>query len=296
MALEKLKDSVYIYKAPTNIGIITNDDREAVLIDTGIDESIARKLLREVETAGFHVKYIINTHSHADHIGGNPFITGRTGALVCASALETPFIEHTIFEPVMLSGGASPWKELRNKFLQAKPSSVTMQLSDGPVNLCGLPLAIVSLPGHSLGQIGVMYDGVLFCGDAYISSDLLNKHGIPYNVDIRLYLASLEKLESFACDWYVPSHGVPSQDVASDLACNRSKVNELLEQIAGWLTVPWEAEELVAQLCAQLGVNAANPGLFFLYRTAVIAYLSYLYEQGRIKTFIQDNRLLWHIL
>ncbi|CCO08456.1 MBL fold metallo-hydrolase [Desulforamulus hydrothermalis] len=294
MALEKIKESVHIYKAPTNVGVITNDDREAVLIDTGIDESIARKLLREVEAAGFHVKYIINTHSHADHIGGNPFISGRTGALICASALETPFIENTILEPAMLNGGAFPWKELRNKFLQAKPSSVAKQLSAGPVHLCGLPLEIVSLPGHSLDQIGVLYDGVLFCGDAYISSSLLDKHGIPYNVDIQSYLASLEKLESFACDWYVPSHGAPSRDIASDLACNRSKVIELLEQIDGRLTVPWEAEELVAQLCSQLGINAANPGLFFLYRTAVMAYLSYLYEQGRAKTFIQDNRLLWH--
>ncbi|SHF32538.1 Glyoxylase, beta-lactamase superfamily II [Desulforamulus putei DSM 12395] len=294
MALEKIKNSVYVFKAPTNIGVIASDTGEAIVIDTGIDESVARKLLREVEKEGFRIKAIVNTHSHADHIGGNPFITARTGAVVCASPLETPFIETPLFEPVMLTGGASPWKEMRNKFLLAKPSTVGEKLQAGPVNLCGLHLEIVALPGHSVDQIGVLYDGVLFAGDAYISGSLLEKHGIPYNVDIQAYLASLEKLGSLSCEWYVPSHGEPSQDITSDIEYNRSKVLKLIEQIESRLSESWEAEGLVSQLCSHLGVTAANPGLFFLYRTAVVAFLSYLYEQGRAKTTIQDNRLLWH--
>lgn len=294
LALTKIKDLVYVFKAPTNIGVITSDAGDAVVIDTGIDESVARKLMREVENEGFHIKAIINTHSHADHIGGNPFIAARTGAVIHASPLETPFIENPLYEPCMLTGGAYPWKEMRNKFLLAKPSTVGEILQAGPAAVCGLPLEIIALPGHSVDQIGVLYNGVLFAGDAYISGNLLEKHGIPYNVDIQEYLESLERLASLTCQWYVPSHGEPSQNITSDIEYNRSKVVKLIERIESWLSEPWEAEELVAQLCSHLGVTAANPGLFFLYRTAVMAFLSYLYEQGCAKTTIQDNRLLWH--
>ncbi|MCL5289868.1 MAG: MBL fold metallo-hydrolase [Bacillota bacterium] len=294
MTLTKIRDGVYVFKAPTNIGVIAADTGEAIVIDSGIDESVARKLMREAENEGFHIKAIINTHSHADHIGGNPFIAARTGAVVYASPLEAPFIETPLFEPFMLTGGAAPWKEMCNKFLLAKPSNVSEKLPAGPVTILGLPLEIVALPGHSADQIGVLYNGVLFAGDAYISGNLLEKHGIPYNVDIQAYLASLEMLGTLECEWYVPSHGEHSRDITSDIGYNRSKVINLIEQVESWLSQPMEAEELLAKLCSHLAVTAANPGIFFLYRTAVMAFLSYLYEQGRAKTMIQENRLLWY--
>ena len=45
-----------------------------MLIDTGLDNSAARNILKELEEAGPTPTVIVNTHSHADHIGGNHFI------------------------------------------------------------------------------------------------------------------------------------------------------------------------------------------------------------------------------
>lgn len=293
MTLVKLTDEVMVFKAPTNIGVIKAAAGTAVVIDTGIDESVARKLLREIESEGLQIKAIINTHSHADHIGGNPFITARTSAVVYASEAETPFLENPLLEPSMLVGGASPWKELRNKFLMAKPSTVSQKLTGGTVSICGISLEIVPLPGHSLGHIGVLYDRVLFTGDAYISTKTLEKHGIPYNVDITAYLSSLAKLKDINCSWFVPSHDEPAQEISGVLEKNHSTVLEQIELIEGWLKEPQTSEELLAKLCSHLGATAANTGLFFLYRTTILAYLSYLYENNLIQTTLQDNRLLW---
>lgn len=293
MALTKLTDSVYVLQGPTNIGLIVSSSGDAVVIDTGIDESVARKFLREAEQEGFKIKTIINTHSHADHIGGNSFIQSRTGAEIYTSAQEAPFVRNPLLEPIMLLGSAFPWKEMQHKFLYAKPSIVTGEITPGSCEIFGVNLEIVSLPGHSIGQIGVSADGVLFVGDAFISSKLLQKHGIPYNVHIEEYFRTLIKLEEFDCTWYVPSHGLPARDIREDLEVNRETIQKQLALVENWLIEPLAAEDLLSKLCSYSEVSATSPAFFFLYRTTVMAYLSYLYEQGRVKTLLQDNRLLW---
>lgn len=293
MALTKLKDSVFVLQAPTNIGLIASPDGQAVAIDTGIDESIARRLLKEAEKEGLQIKAVINTHSHADHIGGNQFVVSRTGAKVFTSPLEAMNVRHPLLEPYTLTGGAYPWKELQNKFLLAKSSIVTENLLPGRFNCLNIELDILNLPGHSLGQIGILADGVLFTGDAYISANLLQKHGIPYNVNIQDHLQTLDLIKQTNCDWYVPSHGTPSTNISEDLEINRNTVLNLIQLLETWLCEPQECETLVSRLCSNLGVNAANPGLFYLYRTSVTAYLSYLFELGRAKTYMENSRLYW---
>lgn len=293
MTIVNLTDQVMVFKGPTNMGIIKAAADTAVIIDTGLDESIARKLLREVEMEGLQIKAIINTHSHADHIGGNSFLVARTGATVYASEVETPFVENPLLEPAMLAGGAAPWKELRGKFLMAKPSKVSEKLTSGSVSINGITLEIIPLPGHSLGHIGVLCDNVLFTGDAYISSKTLEKHGIPYNIDITSYLSSLAKLQELKCSWFVPAHAEPAQDITDLLEKNRSTVLRQIQLIEGWLKEPQTAEEVLVKLCSHLGAVAANTGLYYLYRSTVLAYLSYLYENNVIQTTLEDNRLLW---
>lgn len=294
MTLTRLTPSVYVLQAPTNIGLITSPNGDAIVIDSGIDDSIAKRLLREAEKLGLSIKSIINTHSHADHIGGNSYLTARTGALVYTSALERPYVENPWFEPYTLVGGAYPWKELQNKFLLAKPSSVAATLSAGRISILGIPLEVINLFGHSIGQIGILHDGVLFTGDAFISGQLLEKHGIPYNVDITEYLKTLDILNDMNCSWFVPSHGEPRRDIKADLELNRSTVLSLIRYIEEQLEQPEELESLIAYLCSKLNISALNPGLYFLYRTSVTAYLSYLFEQGRVTTKIEANKLYWY--
>lgn len=51
--------------------------REAVVVDPGADVPAIWKV---VEDAGLTVKYILNTHGHFDHVGGNAGMKAKTGA------------------------------------------------------------------------------------------------------------------------------------------------------------------------------------------------------------------------
>ena len=124
MELVKVGDRTYYIKNPTNIGIYKIDNENVYLIDSGNDKEAGKKILKIVEEQGWKVKGIINTHSNADHIGGNKVIQERTNCEIYAHNIESSFTEYPILEPSFLYGGY-PFEGLRHKFLLAKESKVS---------------------------------------------------------------------------------------------------------------------------------------------------------------------------
>ena len=123
MELIQVGEKTYYIKNPTNIGIYKINNNDVYLIDSGNDKDAGRKILKIIAAQGWTVKGIINTHSNADHIGGNKIISDRTGCDVFANGIEQCFTQHTLLEPSFLYGGY-PFKNLRNKFLMAKDTEV----------------------------------------------------------------------------------------------------------------------------------------------------------------------------
>ena len=149
MELIKVGEKTYYIKNPTNIGIYKIDEENVYLIDSGNDKDAGKKIIKIVEEQGWKIKGIINTHSNADHIGGNKVIQDRTGSAIYAYNIEKSFTENPILEPSFLYGGY-PFKDLRNKFLLAKESTVTNIENNLPEGL-----EYISLKGHFFDMIGI---------------------------------------------------------------------------------------------------------------------------------------------
>jgi len=158
MQIRKIAGQVHYVPNPVNICVVYTKD-SAVLVDSGIDENFARKLCRLLEKPA---KFLINTHSHADHCGGNAFLKDKFSVHVLAPEIERQIIESPILEPFYLFGAAPP-KELQTKFLMAKPCRVDETLEPGTLTLQDVTLSIVPLAGHSPNQVGVAVDKILFC-------------------------------------------------------------------------------------------------------------------------------------
>ena len=142
MELVKVGEKTYYIKNPTNIGIYKIDDENVYLIDSGNDKDAGKKILKIIDEQGWKVKGVITTHSNADHIGGNKIIQDRTNCTILAHHIEKSFTEYTILEPSFLYGGY-PFKDIRNKFLCAKKSTVTLIENNLPEGL-----ECFSLKGH----------------------------------------------------------------------------------------------------------------------------------------------------
>lgn len=288
MEFVNIKGNTWAACGPVNIGAYVING-EAVLIDSGNDSSSGRKVLRLAEEKNWKIKLIINTHFHADHVGGNAFIQKRTNCGIAASAKEAPFIDMPEMEPEILWSGRAP-KAICNKFLQAEKSSVTLVLRPDTV-IEGWGLRIVPLPGHAHGQIGVFTpDGVLFTADSVISERILSKYGIPFTADHCSAMETFDMLESFEADFFVPSHGDICEDIIPVTDANRRCLNALREEILEICSEPSTRDGIVGKLAQRHGLDMNLPQ-YVLIQSTVAALLSPLIDSGEILCSFNEGTL-----
>lgn len=289
--LVSIGKNTYYMDCPSKVGVYALEDKGAVIIDSGNDKDAAKKLLRHISEMGLEVRMIINTHSHADHIGGNAFIFEKTGCEIYTSLSELAFVENTVLEPSLLYG-ANPLPCLKNKFLMAKESKAKEISKDA------LPYGfeICHLPGHSLDMLAVKTpDDVWFCADAVAGQATLQKYPVSYLYDIGQYLDSLEKLSLLKGKAFVPSHCPPCEDILPLVEINRRKTLEICELVYSICKTPRAFDDILAEVFNRYGL-ALDHMQYALSGSTIRSYLTYLEEQARLTHCVVDNKLCWQAL
>jgi len=226
MELMQVGEKTYYIKNPTNIGIYKIDNENVYIIDTGNDKDAGKKILKIIEEQGWKVKGIINTHSNADHIGGNKVIQDRINCEIYSYNIEKAITEYPILEPSFLYGGY-PFKELKNKFLFAKESIVKNIENNLPEGL-----EYINLKGHFFDMIGIRTsDNIVFLADSLFSEETITKYHLFFIYDVREYLNTLEQLKELKAKLYIPSHVEATKDINELIEINKNKINEVLEVI-----------------------------------------------------------------
>lgn len=289
MELVRVGEKTYYIKNPTNIGIYKADAENVYLIDSGNDKDAGKKILKIVGEQGWKVKGIINTHSNADHIGGNKVICDRTGCDVYAYNIEKAFTEYPVLEPSFLYGGY-PFKALRNKFLMAKETSVISIKDNVPEGL-----AYFDLKGHFFDMIGIRTpDNVVFLGDALFSEETITKYHLFFIYDVRAYLDTLDYLQGMDGKLFIPSHCEATDDIEDLISLNRNKINEILSFIYECCKQKVTFEDILKYVFDTYSL-AMNVNQYVLLGSTVRSYLSYLCDEGRIFYEFEDNKMLWSI-
>jgi len=292
MELKHVTDDVAYIPGAVNIGVITNGDR-VILVDTGLDRGSGRNTQRLLDAEGLKITAIVNTHSHADHFGGNDYLVRSTGATVYAPPVEAGIIQNPLLEPIYLFHGAAPIRNLRNKFVLAKPSPVHHILEPGMTAIEDKELVIVPLPGHSFNQVGVLVDDVLFCADAVFSERVIEKYRIPVVQDVGSHRETLKTLRETSHALYVPSHTKPTGDITALADRNLADVESITSDILGPLDEPKTTSEIQAELCTGDGRDLDVVQQDYLIHTGIMAYLGSLYEEKTIEIRLGGNTLRW---
>jgi cyclase len=197
---ERVSENVYWFQsevyAQVAAGVVAGP-QWAIVIDTLAlpEETLAIRDFVEHEI-GVQVRYVINTHYHADHTWGNCFFPGAT------------IISHSHCRDLLIERGTPALENARKQnqaFRQVKivlphltfdQGSLTLRI--GKKNLTIMPAA-----GHSSDGIAVLVeeDRVLFAGDAFMP--------IPYVVDgdADEIAASIKKIGRMGLENIIQGHG-----------------------------------------------------------------------------------------
>lgn len=289
--LNQVGERSYYINCPAKIGIYKVNDTEVYLIDSGNDKDAGRKVRKILNENGWSLKGIINTHSNADHIGGNKYLQQQTGCKIFADGIEAAFTKYPLLEPSFLYGGY-PCKDLRHKFLLASESDV-----------CGITdaafpkeLEVIPLRGHFFDMIGIRTpDNVVFLADCISSKSTLEKYQISFIYDVAEYLNTLDKVETMEAAMFVPAHSDVTNNIKSVVQLNRQKVFDISNEIQSILKTPMCFEELLKRLFDEYGLTM-NFEQYVLVGSTVRSYLSWLKDNEKIKTDFTDNSLMWSSL
>ena len=294
MDLIQLTHNAYMLRGGSNAGLIVHDGR-ALLVDTGLDKDTAKKILRHLDALKVKLAAVVITHAHADHFGGAAAIKTRTGAPVYAPALEAAVVENPIFEPLYLFSGALPPAELRHKFTLADACQVDVLLEPGAAVIEGVPIRVIPAPGHAPNQVMIAGGGACFVADAVFAPDVLQKHGIPFMVDLDAWLASLSALPALDGQYaaFAPGHGPAVPSLAGWAAINIRRLSEIRDAVEAALAGADDPGQIVSGSASSLGLAIANPVTYWLTQTAVFACLASLQRAGKAQPVVDSNRLCW---
>ena len=286
--LIQVTEQSYYIQSPAKIGLFRLNDTEVCLIDSGNDKDAGRKVRQILDSHNWKLTAIYNTHSNADHIGGNKYLQAQTGCKIYAPGMECDFTRHPVLEPSFLYGGY-PFRELRHKFLLAQESDAQELRPEF------LPkgFEMIELPGHFLDMTGFRTpDGVVYLADCLSGKETLDKYQIGFLYDVEAYLRTLEKVKNMEARFFIPAHAEAAENISELAQYNIDKVKEAARKILSLCREPKPFEEILQGLFTDYSLTM-NFEQYALIGSTLRSYLAWLKDAGRVSAGFEKNMLLW---
>jgi glyoxylase-like metal-dependent hydrolase (beta-lactamase superfamily II) len=171
--------------------------RDCLVIDPGLQPELIVDCLRE---EGLTIRAILNTHGHADHIGGN--------AALKAMAPDAPLIIG-VGDAIMLTDADANLSAGFGLPITSPPADRTVREGE-TIELAGLKLNVLDIPGHSPGHVVFVQEGSptqVFGGDVLFRGSI-GRYDFPGSNGALLLQGIRRKLFTLPDDTVVyPGHG-----------------------------------------------------------------------------------------
>jgi glyoxylase-like metal-dependent hydrolase (beta-lactamase superfamily II) len=236
---------------------------DGLLIDTGCSYT-ARELLTCL--GGLPLDWVVNTHSHEDHVGGNNAIQRRFGTRV---------LVHPSAVPLLAAPGASRVLRPYQKVMWGYPaSSVALPVGER-IETKHRVFEVLHTPGHSPDHVSVheRTEGWLFCGDAYVGG---RDRALRADYNIWQIIASLKKMAALNVEWLFPGSGKVRDGAGKEIAEKIRYLEETGEEALALHRQGWSYGRIRRRLFG---------------RESMIAYVTLGHFSGRhlVRSFVEHR-------
>ncbi len=204
MLRERLSDAVYLFQSETyaqvNAGIVVGQTGVLVIDTLALpEETLAiRRFVREMFPQ-LPVRYVVNTHYHADHAWGNAVFPDAF--VVAHRQTRERLRTHGQALFAQAQQRYPEWRRWRLVFPHITLDSGMLRLKLGP----RLHVRLFPLPGHTPDGIGVYVEEerILFTGDAFTTIPAL----MADESDFDALVHSLQHIATIPIEVLIPGHG-----------------------------------------------------------------------------------------
>ena len=225
----KLADGVYVFLQPplvwySSVGVIVGE-QDVVVVDSVINAAMAQTLLSEIRNVTDKpIRFLVNTHSHADHTYTNHLFPGATSIAShlgreCTRANQEAQELHSmlyaeLFPDIDFAGGRYT--------LQDMSFSGSLAIFQGEREICLLELGA----GHSESDVVVHLpeEKIVLCGDVFLSG----MPPMPGEGHVSQVIANYRAIEALQADVYVAGHGDPG--TLADVVAQRVQLESLFRK------------------------------------------------------------------
>ena len=130
----------------------SQETKDAIIIDPGFDSpSEVEQIFNYAKEERLNVKFIVDTHGHSDHVGGNKILKKKFNVPVCIHAYDADIINE----------------------LGRETPPVNILLKDGnDLRFGDATLKVMHTPGHTPGSICLLGETVVFTGDTLFAGGI----------------------------------------------------------------------------------------------------------------------------
>ena len=171
--------------------------KDCVVIDPGGNPDV---ILEQVDILGFNVSMILNTHGHADHIGGVSGIKRVSGATYAIHNKEASILQSDNRWAVNIMPG----------FEDPPIPDIWLVDNNKDITLEDFSITIIETGGHTPGGVCFYADGAVFTGDTLFRGSI-GRYDLPGGDGELLVRNIHQKLLTLPGDTRVlPGHGPES--------------------------------------------------------------------------------------
>ena len=188
-----------------NCYVVSDDTGEGVVIDPG---GMAKEILAYIREKKLSIQAVLDTHGHCDHIGANDAIRDETGAPLYIHKADAPMLSDIRLNLSAFMG----FKAL------SRPAEHLLSEGD-KISFGQSELEVIHTPGHTVGGVCFVGDGVVFTGDTLFAGSI-GRSDFPGGSEVELIGNIKKKLLALPDEMKVYSGHGPSSEIGWERQCN----------------------------------------------------------------------------